>query len=180
MHRRCCLQAASSVNYATSCKHSLVLLRMGEIIARNMSNWSKLLIKLLLLHLVGCLYYLPRIVTPCSGTAEKIDREVLYLLRHHCIVTFTAVGNVGVMACELQSRGYGKSYYLVPSWLLLLNRRYNSAWVLVRSTIFFHKSLSSTLLFQFLIFIFCKSFLTSSSHLFFGLPIGREANGFHL
>jgi len=29
-------QAASSVHYTTSCKHSLVLLRMGEIIARNM------------------------------------------------------------------------------------------------------------------------------------------------
>jgi len=28
-------QAASSVLYTTSCKHSLVLLRMGEIIARN-------------------------------------------------------------------------------------------------------------------------------------------------
>jgi len=27
-------QAASSVHYATSCKHSLVLLRLGEIIAR--------------------------------------------------------------------------------------------------------------------------------------------------
>jgi len=42
MHRRCCLrvprhqQTASSVHYTTSCKHSLVLLRMGEIIFRNM------------------------------------------------------------------------------------------------------------------------------------------------
>jgi len=34
--RDCVLQAASSVLYTTSCKHSLVLLRMGEIIARNM------------------------------------------------------------------------------------------------------------------------------------------------
>ena len=40
--RRCCLQAASSVLYTTSCKHSLVLLRMGEIIARNMLSWLKL------------------------------------------------------------------------------------------------------------------------------------------
>jgi len=56
-HRRCCQQAASSVLYTTSCKHSLVLLRMGEIIARIMLSWLKLLIKLLLLHLVGCLYY---------------------------------------------------------------------------------------------------------------------------
>ena len=34
-----------------------MLLRMGEIIARNMLSWLKLLIKLLLLHLVGRLYY---------------------------------------------------------------------------------------------------------------------------
>ena len=39
LHRQCCLQAASSVHYTTSCKHSLVLLRMGEIIARNMLSW---------------------------------------------------------------------------------------------------------------------------------------------
>jgi len=35
-HCRCCQRAAPSVLYTTSCKHSLVLLRMGEIIARNM------------------------------------------------------------------------------------------------------------------------------------------------
>ena len=56
MHRRCCQQAASSVHYTTSCKHRLVLLRMGEIIAQNMLSWLKLLMKLLLLHPVGCLY----------------------------------------------------------------------------------------------------------------------------
>jgi len=54
-HRRCCQHAASSVFYTTSCKHSLVFLRMGKIIGRNMLSWLKLLIKLLLLHLVGCL-----------------------------------------------------------------------------------------------------------------------------
>ena len=42
MHRRCCQQAASSVHYTTSCKHSLVLPRMGEIISRNMLNRLKL------------------------------------------------------------------------------------------------------------------------------------------
>ena len=53
----CHQQAASSVLYTTSCKHNLVLLKMDEIIARNLLNWLKLLIKLLLLHLFGCLYY---------------------------------------------------------------------------------------------------------------------------
>ena len=32
----CCRQAASSVHCTISCKHSLVLLRMGEIISPNM------------------------------------------------------------------------------------------------------------------------------------------------
>jgi len=50
-------QAASSVHYTTSCKHSLVLVRMGEIMVRNILSWLKLLIQLLLLHLVGCFYY---------------------------------------------------------------------------------------------------------------------------
>jgi len=43
--------------YTTSCKRSLVLLRMGEIIAWNMLSWLKLLITLSLLYLVGCLCY---------------------------------------------------------------------------------------------------------------------------
>jgi len=38
---------------------------MGEIIARNMLNWLKLLIKLLLLHLVGCLYFCINYVCYC-------------------------------------------------------------------------------------------------------------------
>ena len=67
--------------YTTSCKHSLVLLRMDEIIVRNMLSWLKLLIKLLLLHVVGCLYYymilliylLTYLLTPwCRVLLEKI------------------------------------------------------------------------------------------------------------
>ena len=34
----------SWMHYTTSCKHSLVLLRMGAIIARNMLSWLELLI----------------------------------------------------------------------------------------------------------------------------------------
>jgi len=36
--------ATSWVHYTTSCKHSLVLLKMGEIIARNMLSWLELLV----------------------------------------------------------------------------------------------------------------------------------------
>ena len=38
------LPATSWVHYTTSCKQSLVLLKMGEIIARNMLSWLELLI----------------------------------------------------------------------------------------------------------------------------------------
>jgi len=67
MHRRCCLLVTT-----TSCKRSLVLLRMGEIIARNMLSWLKLLIKLLLLYLVGCLYYyfMGLVTTPFPASQE--------------------------------------------------------------------------------------------------------------
>ena len=51
-----------AVRYTSSCKHSLVLLRMGKIIARNMLSWELIetINKLLLLHLVGCLYHCNR------------------------------------------------------------------------------------------------------------------------
>ena len=49
--------AASSVHYTTTCKHSLVLLRVGEIIARNNVDLIGIINKLLLLHLDGCLCY---------------------------------------------------------------------------------------------------------------------------
>jgi hypothetical protein len=38
-------EAATSVHYTTSCKHSLVLLRLGEIIVRNMLRLLQLSIK---------------------------------------------------------------------------------------------------------------------------------------
>jgi len=59
MHWRCCLlvtphpchkQAASLVYYTTSCKHNLVLLRMGEIIARNILSWLWLSIKYVIFY----------------------------------------------------------------------------------------------------------------------------------
>jgi len=47
------------------------LRKMGEIIARNMLSWLKLLIKLLLLHLVGCLYY-------CIDDARSRKRQTTW------------------------------------------------------------------------------------------------------
>jgi len=44
----CDLQAGSLVRYTTSCKHSLLLLRMGEIVAQNLLSWLLLSIKLII------------------------------------------------------------------------------------------------------------------------------------
>jgi len=41
VHRRCCRPATSSVHCTINCKHSQVLLRMGENIARNVLSWLK-------------------------------------------------------------------------------------------------------------------------------------------
>jgi len=60
-----CRPAASSVHCTTSCKHSLVFLRMGEIIARNILSGLKLLVNcycciwlvvdIIMLHVIlGC------------------------------------------------------------------------------------------------------------------------------
>ena len=46
------------VHYTSNCKTQPSALEDGQIIARNMLSWLKLLIKLLLLHLVGYRYYL--------------------------------------------------------------------------------------------------------------------------
>ena len=55
--------------------HSLVLLNMGKIIARNMLSWLELLISRYSLHLVGCLYYLYQ-----WCTVKHISDNEIYLL----------------------------------------------------------------------------------------------------
>jgi hypothetical protein len=69
---------------------------------------------------------------------------------------------------------------LVADWLFFFLIDTTTVSVLVRSITVFPKSLLNTHFFQFLIFTVFNSLLTSPSHLFFGLPNGLEANGFHL
>jgi hypothetical protein len=69
---------------------------------------------------------------------------------------------------------------IYASCVLLLLWRYNSAKVLAFSTISFHLRRSRTCPVHFIIFIFFKPFLTSSSHRHLGLPTGLLVNGFHL
>ena len=103
-------QAASSVLYTTSCKHSLVHLRMVEIIARNMLSWLKLLIKLLLLHLVGSLYY-------CTFVGLHVQHP-LFLTEYsrNCILP-TDVRKI--LKCEIS----WKSVYCLPSCSMLTDRQ---------------------------------------------------------
>jgi hypothetical protein len=63
---------------------------------------------------------------------------------------------------------------------LLLLWCYNSGRALAFSTIPFHLRQSWPCPVHFIIFIFFRSFLTSSSHRDMGLPTGLSVNGFHL
>jgi len=47
----------SLIYYTTSCKHSLMLLKMDEIVAPKHVELIGIINKQLLLHLFGCLYY---------------------------------------------------------------------------------------------------------------------------
>ena len=55
--------------------HSLVLLKMGKIISRNMLSWLEFINKPLLLRLVDCLYYLYQ-----RCTVKQISDNEIYLL----------------------------------------------------------------------------------------------------
>ena len=82
MHQRCC-QLVSLISFhlikltsrqyhryiiTTSCKHSLVLLRMGEIITRNIELFG-ITNKPLLLHLFDCSYY-------CISDARSYKNQI--------------------------------------------------------------------------------------------------------
>jgi len=94
-------QASSPVLYTPSCKHSLVLLRMGEIIAPNMFSRLKLLIKLLLLHLVSYLYY-------CINDArlhkhqkwlQMQKADILFQSCNVCVKYMAVLGDYVVVSC---------------------------------------------------------------------------------
>jgi len=70
---------------------------MGEIIARNIFSWLKLLIKLSLLHLVGCLYY-------CTNDARWQKHETGLPLEMTNSATDYENGNRYDGECELPQR----------------------------------------------------------------------------
>jgi len=112
-----CQQAASSVHYTTSCKHSLVLLRMGEIIGRNMLSWLKLLINLLLLHLLRCLYYCisdarsHKHIKTNNRCNNKINR-VYCILSPEC--------EISPLHESLQTINYVKTFIVRALWMTLV------------------------------------------------------------
>ena len=69
-HRGCIIPQAVT--------HSLVLLKMGKIISRNMLSW-RIINKPLLLHLVGCLYYLYQWCTVKQISDNEIHLSIKYI-----------------------------------------------------------------------------------------------------
>jgi len=105
-------EAASLVHFTTSCKHRLVLLRMGEIMARNMLSWLKLLIQLLLLHPVGCLY---------EGESNENPKYIYFYFFYHgryCVLIHDSYPDVQLF--HLLSRGDFPSQWLqLLQWSLV-------------------------------------------------------------
>jgi len=74
----CHQQAASPVHYTASCKHSLVFLRMGEIIARKMVSWLLLSIKFV-------------IVASSWLFILLLEKFVIHITFWHAVLPFCAV-----------------------------------------------------------------------------------------
>ena len=95
----CHRQAASSVHYTTSCKHSLVLLRKGEIFARNMLSWFKLLINCYCcIYLVG--YTIVLKLYNCNIWSVKVEASVLlhiYIYIYVCVCVCVYVYKMSVI-----------------------------------------------------------------------------------
>ena len=72
-HRGCIIPQAVT--------HSLVLLKMGEIITRNMLSWLDLLINRYLLHLFGCLYYLFHKILGAFAKLPKATNSFVMFVR---------------------------------------------------------------------------------------------------
>jgi hypothetical protein len=109
------------------------------------------------MHLCSCSNLYSFIINPLNAKLNPICHLLVLLEAHHIL----HVSRIRVN-------------------LLILLWCYNSGRVLAFSTIPFHLSRSCTCPVHFIIFIFFRSFLTSSSHQDLGLPIGLPANGFHL
>ena len=80
MHPRCCRPVTDNIVgalYQKAVTHSLVLLKMGKIISRNILS-SGIINKPLLWHLVGCLYYLYQ-----WCTVKLIPDNEIYLLNKY-------------------------------------------------------------------------------------------------
>ena len=89
-----CQPAASSVNYTTSCKHNLELLRMGENYCPKHVELIGIINKPLLLQLIVCLYYCVRDARSCknqiwlaySKTGENESEPQPFLMLKICSV----------------------------------------------------------------------------------------------
>jgi len=71
MHRRCCLPAAPSVHYTTSCNTQSSAPEDGRNYRPKLVERIGIINKPLLLHLVGCLYY-------CISDARSNIKSILF------------------------------------------------------------------------------------------------------
>ena len=117
--------------------------------------------------------------------------SLYHSLQQFSVALFTKHTSSLVLSYQtLRGKQTERNYLIFGSWwllvkcmegyILLLLRRYNSDRVLAFSAIAFHLRRSCPCSAHFVSFIFFRSFLTSSSHRFLGLPADLPVNGFHL
>jgi hypothetical protein len=142
MHGRCCLQAASPEHCTISSKHRLVLLRMGEIIVRNMLSWlglsintiivasSWLFVLLLLLLLLLLLY-----TTSCKHSlvllrmGEIIARNMLSWLGLSINTIIVASSSLFILLYQWRTAAQTSNVLLCNDLRYLISTHSYSFWV---------------------------------------------------
>jgi len=127
-----CRPAAKSLHYTISCKHSLVFLRMGEIIARNMLSWLKSLI-----NCYCCIWFVVHIIISIpSCSKHRIHAKTQsfqFPIRHwtwHSIIYYlnsqSMSYNLFLTSLDVSSNlfYYYRMYYLKLVKFLFLNNAF--------------------------------------------------------
>ena len=106
----CIWLAVSPVHYATSCKHRLVLLRMGEIIARNMLSCLLLSIKFVVVATCWLFIFLCQRCTVTQTSNKNIYFRPILKGHDNCITQLGLLNfwNVSFLLDSDRTRRFGR------------------------------------------------------------------------
>ena len=117
----CHQQETSTVHYTTSCKHSLVLLRMGEIIARNVLSWLKATSTL---HYTTSCKHSPVLLRMGEVIARNMLSWLKLLINCYCCICLV----VYTIVSEMHGHTNIKSFEKIQIPLKILQKKYRPLW----------------------------------------------------